>query len=213
MCVHTGGDLGNHVNFKFHYHRSRAFKIYITILTCVALTWINFFAGGPGAVLVEIAIDLFGVSPPDPNNPTSLSPASIAGFSSAVSKTALLFSTASMVAGVSNILWVPLAAKYGRRVVYTVSFFVFGLCCIWSARATSYGSLLASRIIAAWFSGSAECVAPMTIADIFFLHERGKMTAYVNISASAPSWLNASRLTSGILECTRPRSLRVPLLV
>jgi predicted MFS family arabinose efflux permease len=97
-------------------------------------------------------------------------------------------------------------------VVYTFSFLVFGLCCIWSARATSYGSLLASRIVAAWFSGSAECVAPMTIADIFFLHERGKMTAYVKICASSPSCRDAARLTNSILECTQPRSRLVPLL-
>jgi MFS family permease len=128
-----------------------------------------------------------------------------------VSKTALLFSTASMVAGVSNICWVPLAVKYGRRVVYTFSFLVFGLCCIWSARATSYGSLMASRIIASWFSGSAECVAPMTIADIFFLHERGKMTAYVNFCPSSPNRRDVSILTNLILECTQPRSRRVPL--
>lgn len=185
MCflhVNSPRDLLKEAEYQTYYHRSRAFKVYVTLLICVALTWINFFAGGPGAVLVEIAIDLFGVYPPDSQNPATLSPMSIAAFSSAVSKTALLFSTASMVAGVSNLLWVPLAVKYGRRVVYTSSFLVFGLCCIWSARATSYGILLASRIIAAWFSGSAECVAPMTIADIFFLHERGKMTAYVRKS-------------------------------
>ncbi|KAJ6000126.1 hypothetical protein N7481_000535 [Penicillium waksmanii] len=180
---------------------SKAFKIYVAMLTCVALTWINFFAGGPGAVLVEIAVDLFGVYPPDPHNPASLSPASIAGFSSAVSKTALLFSTASMVAGVSNLLWVPLAVKYGRRVVYTFSFLVFGLCCIWSARATSYGSLLASRIVAAWFSGSAECVAPMTIADIFFLHERGKMTAMYSAALSTGAAFGL--LISGIMSISQ----------
>lgn len=103
----------------------------------------------------------------------------MAAFSSAVSKAALLFSTPSAAAGISNLLWVPLAVKYGRRAVYTSSFLGFGICCIWSARATSYGSLLASRIVAAWLAGSAECVAPITIADVFFLHERGKMTAYV----------------------------------
>ncbi|OOQ90431.1 MFS transporter [Penicillium brasilianum] len=180
---------------------SRAFKVYVTLLICVALTWINFFAGGPGAVLVEIAIDLFGVYPPDSHNPATLSPMSIAAFSSAVSKTALLFSTASMVAGVSNLLWVPLAVKYGRRVVYTSSFLVFGLCCIWSARATSYGSLLASRIIAAWFSGSAECVAPMTIADIFFLHERGKMTAMYSAALSMGAAFGL--LISGIMSISQ----------
>ncbi|QKX60210.1 uncharacterized protein TRUGW13939_07353 [Talaromyces rugulosus] len=180
---------------------SKAFKIYVAFLTCVALTWINFFAGGPGAVLVEIAIDLFGVYLPKPNNPGTLSPASMAAFSSAVSKTALLFSTASMSAGVSNLLWVPLAIKYGRRVVYTFSFLIFGLCCIWSARATSYGSLLASRIIAAWFSGSAECVAPMTIADIFFLHERGKMTAMYSAALSTGAAFGL--LISGVMSISQ----------
>jgi MFS family permease len=91
-------------------------------------------------------------------------------------------------------MWVPLAVKYGRRVVYTSSFLAFGLCCIWSARASTYGSVFASRFIAAWFAGSAECVAPITIADIFFLHERGKMTAYVQPQPSF--YRNAPILTT-----------------
>ena len=180
------------------------------MLTCVALTWVNFFAGGPGAVLVEIVIDVVGAHPPDPRYPSTLSPASTAAFSSAVSKVALLFSTASMAAGVCNLFWVPLAVKYGRRVVYTFSYLAFGLCCIWSARATSYGSLLASRIIAAWFAGSTECVAPMTIADIFFLHERGRMTAYVRLYAQICR--DALRLTNTFVGYTLLRSRLVPLL-
>lgn len=180
------------------------------MLTCVALTWVNFFAAGPGAILVEIVIEVFGVYPPDPRFSATLSPASNAAFSSAVSKVALLFSTASMAAGVCNLLWVPLAVKYGRRVVYTSSYLVFGLCCIWSARATSYGSLLASRIIATFFAGSTECVAPMTIADIFFLHERGRMTAYVKLHANICR--NPPRLTNDVVGYTLPRSRRVPLL-
>lgn len=180
------------------------------MLTCAALTWVNFFAAGPSTVLVEIVIDIFGAYPPDPRNPASLSPASIAAFASGVSKAALLFSTTSVAAGVSNILWVPLAVKYGRRVVYTFSFLAFGLCCIWSARATSYGSLLASRIIASWFSGGAECIAPMTIADLFFLHERGRMTAYVKHSEYLLS--RYSKTYRCFIGCTRLRSRRVPLL-
>ncbi|KAJ5213044.1 hypothetical protein N7449_000213 [Penicillium cf. viridicatum] len=180
---------------------SKAFKIYIAVLTCVALTWVNFFAGGPAAVSVEIVIDIFGTYPPNPRNPATLSPASIAAFSSAVTKVALLFSAASMAAGVCNLLWVPLTLKYGRRVVYTFSFLVFGLCCIWSARATSYGSLLASRIIAAWFAGSTECVAPMTIVDIFFLHERGRITAVYSAALSTGAAFGL--LISGIMSISQ----------
>lgn len=152
------------------------------LLTCVALTWVNFFAAGPSTLLVSIVIDTFGAYPPDPRDPVSLSPASISAFASGVKHVALLFSTTTLAAGVSNLLWVPLAIKYGRRAVYTFTFLAFGLCCIWGARATSFGSLLASRIIAAWFSGGAECIAPISIADIFFLHERGVMTAYAKLS-------------------------------
>ncbi|CZR69982.1 related to HOL1 protein (member of major facilitator superfamily) [Phialocephala subalpina] len=180
---------------------SKAFKVYIAVLTCAALTWVNFFAAGPSTVLVEIVIDIFGAYPPDPRNPASLSLASIAAFTSGVSKAALLFSTTSVAAGMSNILWVPLAVKYGRRVVYTFSFLAFGLCCIWSARATSYGSLLASRIIASWFSGSAECIAPMTIADIFFLHERGRMTAMYSAALSTGAALGS--LISGAMSVSQ----------
>lgn len=129
--------------------------------------------------MVEIVIDLYKAYPPDPSNPATLTPAATAAFSSAVTKVALLFSTASLAAGVCNLMWVPLAVKYGRRTVYTCSFLVFGLCCIWAAKATSYASLITARIIASWFAGSAECVAPITIADVFFLHERGQMTAYL----------------------------------
>ncbi|KAL2849854.1 major facilitator superfamily domain-containing protein [Aspergillus pseudoustus] len=164
---------------------SKPFKIYITVLTCIALILVNFFAAGPSAVLIEIVMDIFNAPPPDPNNPTTLAPSSMARFSSGVTKIALLFSTASASAGLSNLLWVPLAVKYGRRVVYTFSFLCFGVCCIWSARATNYSSLLASRIVGSWFAGSAECVAPMTIADIFFLHERGKMTAIYSAALSS----------------------------
>ncbi|KAK0122024.1 hypothetical protein ONS95_010289 [Cadophora gregata] len=180
---------------------SQPFKIYIALLTCTALTWVNFFAAGPSTVLVEIVIDVFGTYPPDPRNPASLSPSSIKAFQNAVTKAAFLFSTTSVSAGVANLLWVPLAVKYGRRSVYTFSFLAFGLCCIWSARATSYSTLLASRIIASFFSGGAECVAPMTIADVFFLHERGQMTAMYSAALSTGAALG--QFLSGVMSISQ----------
>lgn len=176
----------------------------------MALTWVNFFAAGPSTVLVEIVINVFGAYPPDPRNPASLSPSSIAAFQHGVSKAAFLFSATSVSAGVSNLLWVPLAVKYGRRSVYTFTFLAFGLCCIWSARATSYSTLLASKIIASWFAGGAECIAPMTIADLFFLHERGQMTAYVKFSTQLLSL--CSNADCCFIGCTRLHSRRVPPL-
>ncbi|KAJ5883231.1 uncharacterized protein N7473_010117 [Penicillium subrubescens] len=61
--------------------------------------------------------------------------------------------------------------------------------------------LMASRIIASWFSGSAECVAPMTIADIFFLHERGKMTAMYSAALSTGAAFGL--MISGIMSISQ----------
>ncbi|BCS30614.1 uncharacterized protein APUU_80917S [Aspergillus puulaauensis] len=180
---------------------SKPFKAYVAILTCLALLWVNFFAAGPSAVMVEIVIDLYKAYPPGPSNPATLTPAATAAFSSAVTKVALLFSTASLAAGVCNLMWVPLAVKYGRRTVYTCSFLVFGLCCVWAAKATSYTSLIAARIIASWFAGSAECVAPITIADVFFLHERGQMTAVY--SAALSSGASLGSLVAGVMSASQ----------
>ncbi|KAB5515124.1 putative MFS transporter [Coniochaeta sp. 2T2.1] len=177
---------------------SKGFKTYISLLTCVALVWVNFFAAGPSTLMVSIVIDMLGAYPPDPHHPESLSPAAISKFQHGITNAALLFSTTSLVAGVSNLLWVPLAIKYGRRPVYAFTFAAFGLCCIWSAKATNYGSLLASRIVASWFAGAAECVAPITIADISFLHERGVMTAMYSAALSTGAALGS--MVSGLMS-------------
>jgi MFS family permease len=44
---------------------------------------------------------------------------------------------------------------------------------IWAARAFSFNSLVASRIVAAFAAAAGEGVAAAISADIFFLHERG----------------------------------------
>lgn len=157
--------------------RSRPFKLYVACVTCLSLTMVNFFAAGPAVAMLEVAGDLFRATPPNPTDPASLSPESISIFSSSIKKAALLFSSASLVAGVSNLFWVPLAVNYGRRAVNIGSFLMFSFCCVWAANATSYSTLFAARMFGAWFSGSMECVAPMTISDVFFLHERGRMMA------------------------------------
>ncbi|KAB5581287.1 major facilitator superfamily domain-containing protein [Coniochaeta sp. 2T2.1] len=177
---------------------SKGFKTYINLLTCVALVWVNFFAAGPSTLMVSIVIDMFGAYPPDPHHPETLSPAAISKFQNGITNAALLFSTTSLAAGVSNLLWVPLAIKYGRRPVYTFTFVAFGLCCIWSAKATNYSNLLASRIVASWFAGAAECVAPMTIADISFLHERGVMTAMYSAALSSGAALGS--MVAGLMS-------------
>jgi len=45
---------------------------------------------------------------------------------------------------------------------------------IWMAAAKSYGSFLAARLVNGFGTGANETMLPLVIADMFFLHERGK---------------------------------------
>ena len=125
----------------------------------------NFLAAGPTVAIVDITIDFFGTPPPTP------------AFFTSIAKVAYFFTTTALMQGLSNLFWMPLIVKYGRRPIYLTSFTIYTATAIWAGMSKSYGSELASRIIMGFAAGSGECVAPLTIADIFFLHERGLIMA------------------------------------
>ncbi|GAB7355622.1 hypothetical protein MBLNU459_g6346t1 [Dothideomycetes sp. NU459] len=152
---------------------SAGYRIYLALLVCLAMFFCNFLAAGPTVDIVNITIDFFGTPPMTP------------GFLPAVSKIAYCFTTTALLQGTSNLFWMPFILKYGRRPVYIISFTGYTACAIWAGVAKTYGSELASRVLMGAFSGAAECIAPLTIADIFFLHERGFYMAMYTASLSA----------------------------
>ena len=154
--------------------RSGAYRYYMAALVCLAMLMCNFLAAGPTVAIVSITIDFFGTPPPIPGAPPN--PAS-AGFPAAIAKVAYFFTSTALLQGMGNLIWMPLIVKYGRRPVYLGSFTLYTACAIWAGVARSYSSELAARIIMGFAAGSGECVAPLTIADIFFLHERGLIMA------------------------------------
>lgn len=50
--------------------------------------------------------------------------------------------------GVGNLFWTPTAICYGKRPTIIVSSLIFLVCCIWSIKAKSLDSLVASRVVA-----------------------------------------------------------------
>lgn len=48
---------------------------------------------------------------------------------------------------------------------------------IWAIFDHTYSGFLAARILMGFASGAAETIAPVTISDLFFLHERGSIMA------------------------------------
>lgn len=81
---------------------------------------------------------------------------------------------AILVLGFSNFIWVPLSTSFGRRPVYLASQLICLGSCIWRARAQTYGSFMGACVLNGIGAGPAESIQPAIIADIFFLHDRGK---------------------------------------
>lgn len=128
----------------------------------------TFLAAGPTIAIVDTAIDFF----PDSIKNNSL-------MTSAIPKTAYFFTTSALLQGTGNIFWVPMANKWGRRPVYILSYLIYFATSVWLIFDKSYGGFLTARILLGFGSGAAETIGPISIADIFFLHQRGRvMSAY-----------------------------------
>lgn len=134
-------------------HRSTRFRYYNAVLVCLAMVMCNFLAAGPTVAIVQITIDYFG--PPGPT------------FMTNIAKVAYFFTTTALMQGMGNLIWMPLIIKYGRRPVYVASFTLYTATAIWAGLATGYANELTARIFMGLAAGSGECLAPLTIADLF----------------------------------------------
>ncbi|KAK4149405.1 major facilitator superfamily domain-containing protein [Chaetomidium leptoderma] len=102
-----------------------------------------------------------------------------------------------LLLGGSNVWWVPLSNWMGRRPVLLIATLLMTLCSVWCARAESFGSLIAARILQGAGGGAADTVAPALIGDLFFIHQRGRAMAVYTIFLSAGSLFGG--LTGGYL--------------
>lgn len=150
---------------------SKAYRLYIAGLVSVTIFLSNFLAAGPSVAIVEMAMDFFGSSNVD--------------LSGSIAKVAYFFTSTALLQGMGNLIWMPVMIKFGRRPLYIFSFALYTATAGWAGAPTSYGSVLAARILMGFANGAAECLAPLTISDIFFLHERGTIMALYTASLSA----------------------------
>jgi MFS family permease len=146
--------------------RPQWFKYYTAVAVCLAMVLCNFLAAGPTLVILQTAMDFF------PNWQET-------GLNGAIAKTAYFFNYTALFQGLGNLLWMPLITKYGRRGVYVVAFSIYVITAVWCSVATQYANFLVARIIMGIAAGAGECLGPLTISDVFFLHERGAVIASV----------------------------------
>ncbi|CAK7232384.1 hypothetical protein SBRCBS47491_008251 [Sporothrix bragantina] len=82
---------------------------------------------------------------------------------------------------VGSIFFNTLAVKIGKRPVYLISSVGLFVGCFWAAEAKSFASLSAARAITGLCMAPMEALVPASIADIWFVHERGYRTAIFNL--------------------------------
>lgn len=135
----------------------------MTALAVLAIFMSTFFSAGPSVAILDMTKTFFGK--PGPH------------LLHQISRIAFFITTASLMQGMGNLFWMPLILKYGRRPIYVIAFTMYTGTVVWLAVAKSYGSELGARIIFGFASGVSECLAPLTIADLYFVHQRGSIMA------------------------------------
>ncbi|KAF4466388.1 major facilitator superfamily transporter [Fusarium albosuccineum] len=70
---------------------------------------------------------------------------------------------------------IPFALKYGRRPVYIFSSAIQLGVCIWSAQMQTVPELMLVNVISCFLGALSEVVVQMTVADVFFVNQRGTM--------------------------------------
>ncbi|KAK5149972.1 hypothetical protein LTS14_010444 [Recurvomyces mirabilis] len=108
-----------------------------------------------------------------------------------ISFTNLSYSFAANCAGlaVGCFLLVPLSIKIGRRPVYIISTLALFLSAIWMAKTYTVGDNIGNNITSGIFGAISESIVQMTIADLFFVHQRARMNAIYVIMVDIGTFL------------------------
>ncbi|KAK4943123.1 hypothetical protein LTR10_017322 [Elasticomyces elasticus] len=92
-----------------------------------------------------------------------------------------------------SLILIPFALKFGRRPLYLFSTVLQFALSIWSAKMQTVADLMLINVLQCLFGSLAEAIVQMTVADVFFVHQRGRMNAiYVWV------WLACSYMGSFI---------------
>ena len=131
-------------------------------ITCVAVfTFFNGFAGS----------NLYSVLEP-------LSEESGLSLSTLNAGTGYLF----LLAALGLLIWQPFALQYGKRPVYMISLLGMLATSVWGAFITTRSQWYARSVITGFFASPVEALPEASVADVFFVHERG---SYMSIYAAA----------------------------
>ena len=87
------------------------------------------------------------------------------------------------------VLFIPFALKLGRRSIYLVSIAVSMATSIWQAKMRTTGDLIGANFVSGLAGSIAETICQMTIADVFFVHQRGTANGVYLLMTNAGAFL------------------------
>ncbi|KAL4940530.1 hypothetical protein BDV06DRAFT_196352 [Aspergillus oleicola] len=79
--------------------------------------------------------------------------------------------------GIGAVIFTPLSLKFGRRPLYLISILIVFAVAIWSAKMQKAAELMLVNVFSCAAGALSEVMVQMTIADVFFVHQRGVMNA------------------------------------
>ncbi|MCJ1393748.1 hypothetical protein MMC18_006624 [Xylographa bjoerkii] len=86
-------------------------------------------------------------------------------------------------AGVSPLLWSPIANVYGRRPIFIVVTAIGVIAHAAAGAAQSWGGILAARAFVGVGTSAASGIGAAVVADLYFMHERGSLTNGAHLAA------------------------------
>lgn len=99
-------------------------------------------------------------------------------FNKSLPEVNMLFGVAAITLGYANFLIVPAANVFGRRPVLIFCGLICILANVWQALVTSYPSFIGARVVSGLGAAANESLMPMVVADVLFLHQRGRSMAF-----------------------------------
>ncbi|OAL04381.1 MFS general substrate transporter, partial [Phaeosphaeriaceae sp. SRC1lsM3a] len=98
------------------------------------------------------------------------------------------YATGSAMLAVGALIFIPFALKYGRRPIYLLSLLGQFVVAIWGANIKTTADLFAVQVFNCLLGALAEVIVQMTVADVFYVHERGVVTSlYVCVMSVSTS--------------------------
>ncbi|PVH81663.1 sugar transporter [Cadophora sp. DSE1049] len=85
------------------------------------------------------------------------------------------YATNTAALAVGGVILIPLTLKYGRRPMYLATSLALTLSSVWMAKSRVIGDFIGSNLISGLAGAVGDAIVQLTIADLFFVHQRGTM--------------------------------------